>query len=362
MSTQMNLEELKALIANGIREQNLHEVLPEDAIERIKERILSKRDKDSEKEIPNVVSELNMVGGEISMPDENQIIASQEQMGGTGDTQSGFFIDAGSAPTDTALEPEMGYTPELPEMLKKAAPAELFVFQYNDIGESGENLSYKPMRLMDDPDVKKSMQDLWIQEGKTKAKVYVAKFEEIGEISFNYGNGTSSFVERSSLPDYAGGPEYKENPYAAPSLPQIDATTQKELETYIKSSVDLQKVVNDIVMNILKTSLMTPSELEQSGQSYPLGVVVPDNQNIPTNEQGQYINEEKEFVITMKDIAEGEDYEKVTLPEDLNEKIKSGDKSMLSRENDSMQEWMFEGKTYFTPVDRLSKTKGYIKL
>ena len=52
------------------------------------------------------------------------------------------------------------------------------------------------MRLMDDPDVKKSMHDLWIQEGKTKAKVFVAKFEEMGEIDFNYADGTSKFTEK----------------------------------------------------------------------------------------------------------------------------------------------------------------------
>lgn len=361
MSTQMNLEELKALIANGIREQNLHEVLPEDAIERIKERILSKRDKDSEKQIPEVVSELNIMGGETSeMPDENQLIASPEQqIDMTGDTQSNFFVDAGSSPTDTTLEPEMGYAPELPEMLKKAAPAELFVFQYNDIGESGENLSYKPMRLMDEPDVKKSMQDLWLQEGKTKAKVYVAKFEEIGEINFNYANGTSSFIEKSSLPDYAGGPEYKENPYAAPSLPRIDATTQGELETYIKSSIDLEKVVSDIVMGILKDSILTNTERVSVGEDIETPV---DRPGYGSSIAQMVKPMEESFKLSMQEIVEGDEYEKITLPENLNEKIKSGDKSMLSRENDSMQEWVFEGKSYFTPVDRLSKTKGYIKL
>lgn len=362
MSTQMNLEELKALIANGIKEQNLHEALPEDAVERIKEKILAMRDKEHAQEIPDIVSELNFPprGETTEMPDENDLMASPEQqIDMTGSTQPEIFVDAGAVATETPLEPVVGYTPELPEVLKKAEPAELFVFQYNDIGESGENLSYKPMRLMDDPDVKKSMQDLWVQEGKTRAKVYVAKFEEIGEIEFNYANGTSRFNEKSATPDYVGGTEYKENPYMTPSMPQIDATTQKELETYIKNSMDLEKVVHDIVMGIVKDSILTNTE--KVAVSEDIAPVEDRFGNATKNAQDLKPMEEV-FNLSMKEIAEGDAYEKITLPEYLNESIKSGDKSMLLRQNNSMQEWVFEGKSYFTPIDRLSKTKGYIKL
>ena len=81
MSKQMNIEELKALIANGIREQNLHESLPEDAVEKIKERILSMRDKESVKQIPEIVSELDAPSlsygsNEEEMPDERELTPS----------------------------------------------------------------------------------------------------------------------------------------------------------------------------------------------------------------------------------------------------------------------------------------------
>lgn len=364
---QMNIEELKVLIAKGIREQNLHEALPENAVEIIKQKILSMRDKEYAKQIPEIVSELEIPSvnyrntQDTQMPDERELATSPEQqINISGNTQPGFFVDAGSTPTDTPIEPEMGYTPELPEMLKKAAPGELFVFQYNDIGESGENLSYKPMRLMSDPDVKKSMQDLWVQEGKTRAKVYVAKFEEIGEIQFNYTSGTSSFIERASLPDFAGGTEYKDNPYSAESIPQIDDKTQKGLETYIKNTVDLEKVVNNIVMDIIKTSLMTPSELSDTGKLYPLGAIDPNDPNRPMDNKGYYVNED--FTLSISDLIGSDEYEKVVLPKDLNESIKSGKKLFLQEESDSVQKWNFDGKIFYTPTERLSKDKGYIKL
>jgi len=368
MSKQINIEELKTLIANGIRQENLDGALPEDAIERIKERILAFKEREAAKEIPSVVSEVDIpelpAGGnsEGDFPNENELMSQNT----SGNTET-ISVDAGAVPTEEPFLPTMGYSPELPEILKKAEPSELFVFQYNDIGESGENLTNKPLRLMDDPDVKKSMNDLWIEQGKTKAKVYVAKFEEIGEITFNYANGTSSFVEKSSLPDYAGGHEYKENPYAAPSLPQIDSTTQGELETYIKSSIDLEKVVHDIVMGIVKDSLLTNTEkASNSVPNYAIGAIDPNNQDIPTNEQGQYINEdtsdeEIELVITMREIVEGIGFEKVLLPKELNEKINSGDNSMLIRENGEVQEWKCDGSTYYVPKERISKTRGYIK-
>jgi len=363
----MNIEELKTLIANGIREQNLQGALPEDAVERIKEKILAFRNKDAEKNIPEVVSELDVpslnyiTSTETQFPDERELATSPEQqINMTGETQQ-INIPAGSVPTGQPSEPTMGYTPELPEMLKKAEPAELFVFKYTDIGESGENLTNKPMRLMDDPDVKKSMQDLWIQEGKTKAKIYVAKFEEIGEINFNYADGTSKFTEKASMPDYVGGPQYKENPYAPESVPQIDEPTQANLETYIKNSVDLEKVVHDIVMGIVKDSLLTNTEKAVNEDIYD--TETQENNGYSIAQAVKPMEEHIDIELpTMEEIVKSDDYEKITLPEGLNKIINSGDKSKLIKENEFVQEWNFEGKRFFTPVNRISKDKGYTKL
>jgi hypothetical protein len=385
---KLNTEELKTLIASHIKNENLNGALPDDAIERIKEKILAKNSKNSAQGIPEIVSEFNfptvddnLSNDDRAFPDASQAAPSPEQqLDMTGSTIPDVHVDAGAVSLDAPSEPVIGYTPELPEMLKQAAPGELFVFKYNDVGESGENLSFKPMRLMDDPDVKKSMNDLWIQEGKTKADVYVAKFEKMGEINFNYTNGTSQFTETSALPDYAGGPQYKDNPYVAASLPQIDAAAKTSLETYVKSSIDLEKVVHDIVMGIVKDSLLTNTE---QAVNYPLGAIDPSDPDKPTDGMGHYIQEdiapvedrfgnatdnaqsvkpmEESFTLSMEEIAEGEDYAKVSLPKGLNEAISSGSKDMLIKENETMQQWGFEDKIYFTPTNRLSKTKGYIK-
>jgi hypothetical protein len=371
MAKQINIEELKAMIANGIKQENLHDALPSDAVERIKNKILAMKNKESVKEIPNIVSELDVPALQTGaddrrFPDESQIVSASEENNSTGETNS-FFVDAGAVPTEQPSQPTMGYVPPLPEMIQKAEPAEVFVFQYTDINENGENLSTKPLRLMNDPDVKMSMNDIWIKEAKTKADVYVAKFEKIGEINFNYTDGTSKFVPKGSEPDYVGGPEYKDNPYAAPSLPQIDEPTQANLETYIKNSVDLEKVVTNIVMDIIKNSLLTNSERAvnediDAAEGERGGWGTREDQLIkPMEESVNPGDEEIEFKITMQEIVENDEFERIILPGELNEKINSGDKSMLIRENSEVQEWKFGDKTYYTPVGRISKDKGYIK-
>lgn len=361
MSSKLNIEELKTLIANSIREENLHESLPEDAIERIKNKILAVRDREGAKEIPDIVSE-EIASPEVtpfnSFPDEDQIEDSPAQQEIDVDVAPINFMDAGAVQVGQHIEPKMGYVPELPEILKKSEPAELFVFQHNELGANGENLSNKPMRLMDDPDVMKSMNDLWVQEGKTRAKIYAAKFEEIGEIEFDYATGVSKFTDKVTAAEYDNGSNFKDNPYAETAMPQIDDMAKKELETYIKSSVDLEKVVHDIVMSIVKDSLLTNSEKSINTSEYVNEPAKLSNTEIPAV---NYVQESLEFKLTMKDIVECDEYQKIVIPEKLNESILSGDKTMLVCENNELQKWSFNNLDYYIPIGRISQNKGYTK-
>ena len=379
MPKQMNLEELKTLIANEIKKKGLNGSLPEDAVEKIKNKIISQKKKEASDEIPNVVSELDIA----SYPEEERRFPDQSQVGVSPahpeEEQRGheIHVDSGSEPTEQPSDPTMGYTPELPEMLKKTEPSELIVFDYGDVTENGENLSFKPLRLMDEPDVKKSMHDLWMEQGKTKADVYVAKFEKIGQIEFNYANGTSKFIEKASQPDYEGGQTYKENPYTPDSTPQVDEPTKNELETYVKSSVDLEQTVHDIVMNILRDSLLTNTEkAENDNTSAPVemeedisapvdrgGYGVRKDQLVKPMEESSESEEDEEieFKLTMSEMVENDNYQQTLIPEELNESINSGDKSMLKRENETIQEFEYNGKKYYIPVGRISKDKGYTK-
>lgn len=371
MSKQMNIEELKTLIAKEIKSKNLHQSLPEDAVEKIKNKILSVRDHGDSQNMPDVVSELDTptlnypTDDTASFPDQSQVIASPEQQIDVSGSTDSFQVAAGSEQTGQPSQPTTGYMPELPTMLQKAEPSELFVFRYNDVVNNSENLSNKPMRLMDEPDVMKSMRDMWIEHGKTRAKVYVAKFEEIGEIKFDYSNGTSKFTEKASMPDHQSSPVYNENPYLEESLPQIEGDSKSNLETYIKSSVDLEKVVHDIVMGIVKDSLLTNTEKAVNSQpELEEDIAIVQDRPGYGADTTQMVKpmEENSFNMTMEDIVKDDGFERITLPKALNENISSGDTSLLVNENEFIREWRFENKSFYTPVSRVSKDKGYIKL
>ena len=55
------------------------------------------------------------------------------------------------------------------------------------------------------------MNDFWLDKGQKRAEVYMAKLEKIGELEFNYANGTTQFVEKRFDPDFEAQAKYKEN-------------------------------------------------------------------------------------------------------------------------------------------------------
>ena len=61
----------------------------------------------------------------------------------------------------------------------------------------------------------------------------------------------------------------------------------------------------------------------------------------------------------MIDLING--YEKIDTPANLKEAIEKGDKKYLVNENDEVQEWSLEDRVYYTPVNKLSTRKCYIK-
>lgn len=51
---------------------------------------------------------------------------------------------------------------------------------------------------------------------------------------------------------------------------------------------------------------------------------------------------------------------KAELPDPLKEHIESGDREYLKNENQEVEEWHFDGTSYYLPKNRISKNKGYI--
>lgn len=370
MSLKINQEQLKTMIANQIKDMNLHDILDSAAIETIQTRIKDAYShQKAVSEVPDMIPEAitpsissDEVANTEPNEEENIITATsvEKALPPTDLTQqSGQNIDSGN----TGNIPS--YKPELPSFLDKIEPAKIIIFSQNELSEGGENLSHKPLRTFSDPDCKKSIHDFWIEEGKKRAEVYIAKLEKIGEIEYNFANGTSQFIEKRFEPDFEAQAKYKSNPYmadnAGPATPgELDINGQPNIMNQIATAVDLEKVVSDLVMKILQNQLMTNSTKainDVSEKPYTLGALNPNELGRKTDEQGFYTNES--FNTKMIDIVNN--YSKIDAPVTLREAIEKGDKKFLIRENEEVQEWEIDGKKYFTPVNKISNRKCYVQ-
>lgn len=376
MSNKINTEELKTMIVGKIKEIGLNDVLDTAAVERIKDKVMGVYNHEKAKasisdvipentipagmgvtEMGNFPKEEIPVTGETASIESTSVEAPISNYDGT--IQPGQNIDAGTTGNIPA------YAPELPSFMNKIEPAKVIVFSQNELSESGENLTKKPLRTYEDPDIKKTMNDFWLDKGQKRAEVYAVKLEKIGELEFNYANGTTQFVEKRFDPDFEAQNKYKENPYmadnAGPALPgELDINGQPNIAAQISTSVDIEQIVKNLVMKMLKDQLMTNTTKAVNADStheYSLGAIDPSNPNRPMDNQGYYVSES--FEIKMIDLVN--DYNKIDTPKTLKEAIEKNDKTFLVKENAEVQEWKLEGKTYYTPVVKMSTKKCYIK-
>lgn len=354
MSNKINVDELKAMIANEVKSIGLNDVLDSEAIEKVKNKIINIYNHNKAKNsVPDIIPEsLAGASPNSTLPtDENSQLPTSTDVTGDLDnvhlpkdfTQTpGQNSDAGT----TGNIPE--YKPELPSFIDKIEPAKIIVFSQNELSEGGENLTKKPLRTFEDPDIKRSMHEFWLDNGQKKAEVYMAKLEKIGELEYDYANGTTKFVEKRFDPDFEAQAKYKENPYmadnAGPATPgALNINGQSNIVAQIAGSVDIEKVVTDIVMNILRNQLSTNQTRAVNADEF----------NSITNKIAENFN------IKMIDLIN--DYNKVDVPNTLKEALDKNDKSKIINENDEVKEWNIDGISYFTPVKTISNRKCYTK-
>ncbi len=95
-------------------------------------------------------------------------------------------------------EQELSYKPQIPNFVEKAEPEKLFIFNTNELSLGSESLMKMPYRLLENPEEKKSMHDLWLEKGKVRAEIYQVEFKRIGDMIFKPLDGVCKFEERSS--------------------------------------------------------------------------------------------------------------------------------------------------------------------
>ena len=292
MAQKISNDELRHKIVTTIREEGLDGIFGGEVVDAIQEKVkhLYKQQleqsvfEDVPQEAEDNLQETNtrppVQGGPNQFPYEDDFIEA-EALSGQDIQEEPPGMTAGESPTDVPYAPTRADIASVPGPLKNQEPGEIIVFDYNDVAAvSGEGLANKPFRTMDDPEVKKTIHDFWMQEGKTEVKVYAAKFEQIGTVRFDYKNGTAFFTDDKEAP-VTPEPSYQENPYASPSQPQVEEpATETDLRKSIESSVDLEATLLKVVKDILKNGLQNePSSVEPPmggpDVSYPVRITNP---------------------------------------------------------------------------------------
>lgn len=346
----VNQDEINALLAAEIRKVGLNDAIKLDIV---KDKVMKKI---QEMQGMNEMENPAVAQGPTTFPnpeeDEEQFKIAPDVVPPTEVPNVG--MEAGTQPLNVAIEPKMAIIPEVPDFLKEVEPGKIFVYDFNELSVGGENLSNKPFKTMEDPNVNKSMQQMWSEKGITKAEVYQTKFEKIGDIIFDYKSGMSQFIERSAEPDINIQQQYKQNPYAA--------NPEKELEIYLKQNVDIDQKVNDVIANIVKDYFLTNSEravnTADSNQFQAQGPYT--NVNDGTNSHAEGINTFREGEVSMKDLVRN--FQKVDTPSELLETIRGKSKSAkLVHEGKEVKKWVLGDKEYYLPADAMSLRMCYVK-
>lgn len=353
----INQEEVNALLASEIRKMGLDGALK---LNTVKERVMKKIQEMSlgTQEV-NEMENPAVAQGPTKFPnpaeDEEKFhVAPNIQTPATAAPKVG--MEAGVQPLNTPMEPKTAIIPEIPDFLKEVQPGKIIVFDFNELSVGGENLSNKPFKTMEDPDVCKSMQQMWSENGITRAEVFQTKFEKIGEVAFDYKSGSSQFIEMGAQPDFNVQQQYKENPYAA--------QPEKEIENFVKNNVDLDQKITDIVTNIVKNYFLTNSERAINQPSGIENVLSGQSTIPPVPVEDRGINKAiQENKVTLRDlVSNNSGFKKVDTPAELLETITGKSKiAKLVYEDKEVKKWVFGDKEYFFPSDAMSIKKCYVK-
>jgi len=275
---KITTSEINDIIKRKLHNSNLFNI-DNDTIEKIKERVTSefhknKKTKDSNMsesqtdsnkeddtviditpknttvtpgELPSAITKEKMelnTDGDISIALKEKVLADKETELSIRETEL------------NRKEEELKYRPQLPIQIENAEPEGLFVFNANDLSLSMEALSNIKMRTMLNPDILKSMNDIWLECAKTKAEIFGVKFEKLGEISFDPFNGTAKYEEhKCEIEDTPQEPiltQTGSEPMVDAVNPVMNVAQPLINGTGVANAINIEQTVKDIVLGILK--------------------------------------------------------------------------------------------------------------
>lgn len=206
MKRQISMTEIEELIKDKLRKNGVIDMIGEDKISEIKDKVRSIIH--SKK-----LEEVDAQASNQTSTQQGQTVATQNPNVSVKTTQDPEKTEIAKRQTELEIkqkeleekeaklrekeaelqqkEKELSYKPELPEKLKSVGTGELIVFSENELSAGLENLTERKFRMKNDPDVKVSPHDLWLNDTITRSNVYLVELKPIGQLVFNPYHGTT---------------------------------------------------------------------------------------------------------------------------------------------------------------------------
>lgn len=232
MAEKILRSEIQTMIANEIKNIGLSEVLDEETIKKIEEMIVNSSKK--VKELQEQEQEAIEVTNQTFVPEPEKTLTQPIQNN-----------DISISKTN-----ETDYVPQLPSFVQKMEPEKFFIFSDQELSHGVESLTNAKFRLVNNPDQKTCIKEVWLSEGKTKAEVFMVEFNKIGELTFDPFNGTTKFVEMKNFE--------KENPFQ----PKMAVNSNEPIFEYRKADNGLK--MKEIVTSAKYFKINTPEDLKES--------------------------------------------------------------------------------------------------
>lgn len=288
MSHKINSSEIDSLIEKKIRERGLVGDITLDKLAEIKEKIKSQLKKSEQPEsineqVPTTVPEISSIQPTQTVPTAPEAISQTISISkdavelakkeGELEQKEKEISDreANVANKESELQrkqDELSYKPQIPAILDNVGNEQIFVFNTNELSLGAEALSSTNFRLMSNPDLKKSMIELWATEGKKNADVFLVKFEKLGDISFDPFQGTANFEHKPfedgqnpSIPMEGLTPEDAKNSQEViepmqDSIEPISNVTLSPSNDMGLNSIDLDNMIKNRIDNLIMSHFL----------------------------------------------------------------------------------------------------------
>lgn len=221
------MTEIEEMIKDKLRKNGVYEMVGEEKISEIKEKVRSiiknKKLDEAEADSPNAQTSAppvdepknpNITVKSSEDPKRAELVKKEAEI----ELREKQMAEKEAALSQREIElqrkeEELSYKPELPEKIINMESGELIVFSENELSLGTETLSERKFRVRSNPDEKVSPHELWVRDAKTKSNVYLVELKPLGQLVFDPYNGTTVLerMEKSNIePAWTESPNQSE--------------------------------------------------------------------------------------------------------------------------------------------------------